>query len=221
MFSKLEFPFLKEVLDKQYLYRLDDELFNEFKTFYNLVHKFNKLDLTYIASNLIESSFYEGFYMLYGKIIDGRRPIYDNEDNLVDWEDVEPEEFDNIRCISSDSKGIIELINHQFDYDYSFDGFGYDYESQLNINPYLSYFYEFALAKRNKKNSPERKLQIDWNGSPENYIAYNYDFYSNFYSDGKVNEKEHILLEIKESRATLLNKLDNILKYIFITYEKE
>lgn len=221
LFSKLEFPFLKEVLDKQYLYRLDDELFNEFKTFYNLVHKFNKLDLTYIASNLIYSSFHEGFYRLYGKVIDGRMPIYDNENNLVDCEDVEPEEFDNIRLISSDINGIIELINHQYDYDYSFDGFGYDYESQLNINPYLSRFYEFALAKRNKKNSPGRKPLIDWNGSPENYIAYNYDFYSNFYSDSKVKEKEHILLEIKESRATLLNKLDNILKYIFITYEKE
>lgn len=72
LFSKLEFPFLKEVLDKQYLYRLDDELLNEFKDFYNLVCKFNKLDLTYIASNLIESSFREGFYSLYGEIIDGK-----------------------------------------------------------------------------------------------------------------------------------------------------
>ena len=151
LFSNLEFPFLKEVLDKQYLYRLDDELFNEFKDFNDLVHKFNKLDLPYIASNLIESSFREGFYRLYGKVIDGRMPIYDNEDNFVDWEDVEPEEFDNIRHISSDTKEIIELINHQYDYDYSFDGFGYDYESQLNINPYLSRFYEFALAKRNKR----------------------------------------------------------------------
>lgn len=70
------------------------------------------------------------------------------------------------------------MINHQ--YDYSFDGFGYDYESQLNINPYLSRFYEFALAKRNKKNSPERKPLIDWNGSPENYIAYN-NFISKYF----------------------------------------
>lgn len=42
------------------------------------------------------------------------------------------------------------MIKHQYDHDYSFDGFGYDYESELNINPYLSRFYEFALAKRNK-----------------------------------------------------------------------
>lgn len=221
LFSKLEFPFLKEVLDKQYLFRLDDELLNEFKDFYALVNKFNKLDLTYIASNLIVSSFHEGFYSLYGEIIDGTMPIYDNEGDIVAWEDVPPEEFDNIRCISSDTKGIIELIQHQYDYDYSFDIFGYDYESQLNINPYLSRFYEFALAKRNKKDSPERKQIIDWNGRPENYIAYNYDFYSDFYSDSKVKEKENMLLKIKDSRVNLLSKLDSILKYIFITYEKE
>lgn len=221
LFSKLDFPFLKEVLEKQYLYRLDDKLFNDFKTFYSLVHNFNKLDLTYIASNLIENSFYEGFYNLYGKVIDGEIPIYDDENNIVYWEDVEPEEFDNIRLITHDTKKIIELMNHQYDYDCSFNGFGYNYESQLNINPYLSTFYEFALAIKNKKNSPERKQLIDWNGSPEHYIAYNYDFYSNFYSNSKVKEKEHLLLEIKKSRITLLDKLDNQLKYIFITYEKE
>lgn len=221
LFSKLEFPFLKEVLDKQYLYRLDDELSNEFKDFYNLVCKFNKLDLTYITSNLIESSFREGFYSLYGEIIDGKMPIYDNEGDIVAWEDVEPEEFDTIRYISSDTKGIVELIKHQYDYDYSFDVFGYDHENELNINPYLSSFYEFALAKRNKRNTPERKQIIDWNGQPENYIAYNYDFYSDFYSNTQVKEKENMLLKIKESRTNLLNKLDSILKYIFISYEKE
>lgn len=221
LFSKIEFPFLKEVLDKQYLYRLDDELLNEFKYFYALIDKFNKLDLTYVAANLIESSFREGFYNLYGEIVDGRIPIYDDEGDVVAWEDVEPEEFDNIRCISSDSKSIIELLKHQYDYDYSFDGFGYDYESELNINRYLSRFYEFAVAKRNKTNSPKRTQIIDWNGSPEDYIAYNYEFYSDFYSDSKVKEKENQLSEIKVYRSNLLNKLDNILKYIFITYEKE
>lgn len=221
LFSKLEFTFLTKVLDKQYLYRLDDKLLNEFKEFYVLVHKFNKLDITYVASSLIESSFREGFYNLYGEIIDGKIPIYDNEGDIVAWEDVEPEEFDNIRCISSDTKGIIELINHQHDDDYSFDGFGYDYESELNINLYLCRFYEFALAKRNKRNSPERIQIINWNGSPEGYIAYNYNFYNDFYSDSNVKEKENQLSKIKISRLNLLNKLDSILKYIFVTYEKE
>lgn len=219
LFSKLEFPFLKEVLDKQYLYRLEDKLLGEFKDFSILVDKFNKLDLTYVASNLIESSFREGFHKLYGEIIDGKMPIYDNEGNLVAWEIVEPEEFDNIRLISYSTKEIIKLINHQ--YDYHFDDFGYNYESELNINPYLSKFYEFALAKRNKRNSPERIQIIDWNGRPEDYIASHYNFYSNFYSDSKVKEKESLLSKIKISRITLLDRLDEILKYIFVTYEKE
>lgn len=221
LFSKLELPFLKEVLDKQYLYRLDDELLCDFKNFYKLILKFNKLDLTYIAANIITSSFLKGFYNLYGQIIDGQMPIYDNQGDLVDWEDIEPEEFDNIRLISFDTESIIELIKHQYDYDYSFDAFWHDCENELNINPYLTKFYEFALAKRNKKNSPERKQLIDWNGSPENYIAYNFDFYSDFYSDKKVIEKKAMLSKLEESRANLLNKLDNILRYIFVNYEKE
>ncbi|HSQ89941.1 hypothetical protein [Romboutsia sp.] len=219
LFSKLEFSFLKEVLDKQYLYRLEDELLNKFKDFNILVDEFNKLDLTYVASKLIESSFREGFHNLYGEIIDGEIPIYDDEGNLVAWDIVEPEEFDNIRLISYSTKEIIELINNQ--YDYQFDNLGYNYESELNINPYLSNFYEFALAKRNKKNSPQRTQIIDWNGRPEDYIASHYNFYSNFYSDSKVKEKESLLSKIKISRITLLNELDKILKYIFVTYEKE
>lgn len=222
LFSKIEFKFLKEVLDKQYLYRLEDELLSEFRDFYALVDKFNKTDITYVASNLIESSFYEGFHKLYGEISDGERPIYDNEGEIVAFEDVEPEEFENIRCISSDTKNIINLINHQYDYYDSYDVLCYDYDNyEPIVNPYLSGFYEFALAKRNKKNSPEREPIIDFNGSPQNYIAYNYDFYNNFYANCKVKEKEHMLSEIKTFRTNLLIKLDNILKYIFITYEKE
>jgi hypothetical protein len=221
LFSKLEFKFLNEIINKQYLYRLENEMLNECKNFYDLINKFNKTDLTYVASNIIESSFYEGFNELYGNIIDGKIAIYDNEGEVVAWEDVEPEEFENIRHISYHTDRIIELINHQYDYQYSFDDYGNDYDGALYINQYLSYFYEFALAKRNKKNSPSRTQIIDWEGKPEDYISYNYDFFSNFYADGRVKEKEKLLTEIKTCRSNLLNKLDSKLKYIFVTYEKE
>ena len=220
LFSKLEFPFIKKVLDKQYLYRLDDKLLEQMVDFCNLVDKFNKFNLIYVASNLIEKSFREGFNKLYGNhIIDGTRPIYDNEGSLVDYEELEPEEFEIIGCISSDKSSIIKLINNP-DYDL-YDMCYYDGDIDYTVNPYLARFYEFALAKRNKKNSPVRTQIINWNGKPEDYIAHTYDFFRDFYNNSEVKEKEKLLLDIESYRTNLLNELDHILKYIYITYEKE
>lgn len=214
---KFETPFLEEILDKQYEYRLDDELLEQFKHLDKLINTYNRLNMYSVAANIIENIFLKGFKDLYGEIIDGEIPRYQG-DELVLMEPVEPEEFDNIRMIAYDERWLKKLLNtRSFDIEY----LDYDDGYENYTNSHIVSFYEFALAERNKRYSPKRKMIIEWNSTPEVYITTKYSFFDEFNNSQEVKSKENKLDEIIFEIDKLINIIDEKLKYIFLNYEKE
>ncbi|MBX4271759.1 hypothetical protein [Clostridium estertheticum] len=213
--SQIQYAFLKEVLEKQYEHRIENDLLDKFILLDEHINRYNKSDIYIVAGNIIVDHFTNGFIDLYGDINDGKRPIY-CEDEIVDYETVEPEEFENIQIIAYDAKRLKKLIINENDLDILNDE-----ECWMPVNLNLASFYEFALASRNKKYSPKREMIIQWNYKPEEYIAYTYDFFDDFNKHEKIVEKRkqlrNIITEVKE----LVSNIDDILKKIFSKYEKE
>ena len=213
--SQIQYVFLKEVLEKQYEFRLEDDLLTKFILLDEHINKYNKSDIYSVAGNIIVGHFHNGFIDLYGDINDGEIPIY-FESEIVDFDIVEPEEFRNISLIAYDANLLKKLITSEDNPDF----FNIE-DDWLEANSNLVNFYEFALASRNKQYSPKREMTIPWKGKPEEYIAYTYDFFNDFNKHEKViQKKEHlrnIITEIKE----LACNIDGILIKIFNDYEKE
>ncbi|POR27185.1 hypothetical protein [Paenibacillus polymyxa] len=210
LFSKLNDTFIQEVIQKQYKYRLDEQILVFLKEIDNKIKLFNQIDAIYVAKNLILNLFHKGFKELYGDIIDGEIPIY-FEGELVDYEDVYPEEYDNIRRISSNDDLVKKAICGEYEY--------VEFNGEL-YNPTLVKMFEFALAERNKFHSVQRVPIVAWKGPPEFYIASIGNFYSMYSDDEDIKNKKNILKEIISRAENMENTLDQILKEIFEKFEK-
>lgn len=211
MLSRFYYPFIKEVIQKQYKYRLEDSLLSRILEIDSKIQAFNKIDTIRISGNIITNIFTKGFIELYGDIIDGEAPIY-YEDEIVDYEPVYPEEYENIRMIAYDSEFVKNIIERKDDY------VEFDYDL---YNKSLVTMFEFALADRNKKYSPSRKIINNWKDAPEYYIASISDFYEQFNLNENIIKKRNIMNDVANLSNSLLSDIDNILKTIFERYEKE
>jgi hypothetical protein len=203
--------FIKEILLKQHLFRLEDLLLNSLVEFNEQINLYNKINSYNIAGNIIMSNFTRGFIELYGDIIDGEIPIY-HDGELIYYESVLPEEYDNIQLVAYNPDFIKRIIDDEMQYR-EFDGDLYDDN--------LAFLYEFALAERNKRNSSKRKIINGWDDKPEIYIAMDDNFYETFNKDENILLKHQILKSIKDKCEQISYQLDLKLKHIFEVYEKE
>ncbi|WP_379139116.1 hypothetical protein [Paenibacillus sp. sgz500958] len=211
LFSRLNNSFMKEILQKQYKYRLDDELLNKLNELDSQINSFNRIDSINIAGNIIVNSFTKGFIELYGEIIDGEAPIY-YDGYIVDYETVYPEEYENIRMVAYNRDFVLGVIQNPDDY--------IAYEDEI-YNRSLVTIFEFALADRNKKYSPKRSPIIDWTGAPEYYIASSCNCDEEYQNNKDIINKKNILNDISAICKDLSSLIDQKLKDIFERYEKE
>lgn len=211
LFSRLEISFMKEILQKQYKYRVDDILLSKLNYIDSLVNSFNKIDLINICGNIVVDLFTKGFIQLYGDIIDGEAPIY-YDGEIVHYETVFPEEYENIRMIAYDKRLVMGVVQQSDDY--------VIYEDEF-YNRSLVTMFEFALADRNKRYSSSRTPIIDWAGAPEYYIASLCNFDEEYSKNKEIIKKRDILKDISVLCKDISSLIDQKLKDIFERYEKE
>lgn len=211
LFYRLEISFIKEILQKQYKYRVDDELLSKLNEIDSLVNSFNKIDVINICGNIVIDLFTKGFIQMYGDIIEGEAPIY-YDGEIVDYETVYPEEYENIRMIAYDKSLVMGVLQQSDDY--------VVYEDEL-YNRSLVTMFEFALADRNKRYSSSRKPITDWTGAPEYYIASLCNLDEEYSKNKEIITKRNFLKDISDLCKDVSSLLDQKLKDIFERYEKE
>ncbi|QOS77639.1 hypothetical protein JNUCC31_23135 [Paenibacillus sp. JNUCC31] len=209
--NRIDNKFIKEVISRQYKYRVEDALLNKLIKIDGFISEFNKIDIENISGHIIVEMFTKGFIELYGDINDGEVPIY-YEGYIIDYDTVYPEEYENIELIAFNSELLKGIIQDADDY--------IEYENEL-YNRSLINMFEFALAARNKKYSPKRIPIIDWDGIPEYYIASQSDFNELYNTHSSIIAKRSFKQKINDLCKELANDVDRILKEIFIKYEKE
>jgi hypothetical protein len=208
LFRMIEIPFIQKIIEKQYNYRVPNVLLCELIELKKFVDSFKVPNIYSITGDIITKFFIKGFEALYGQIIEGKIPIY-IEDELIYYEDVYPEDYELIRLIAYDEKLIIGALNEQ-------DFCMYDGEF---FNKSLITMFEFALADKNKKHHSKRIAKRKINMPAEYYIASYEDFHEVYFQDQRILDKQNVLNNIKNLNEKLIEQVDQKLLDIFGNYE--
>lgn len=209
LFKKIKITFIQEIIEKQYSYRTPNDILSKLIKLKELVKLFNVPNIYSIAGDIITNYFIKGFENLYGQIIEGEIPIY-NEGELMYCEEVYPEEYELIRLIANDEKLISGVFKEQDDY--------CEYDGEL-YNKSLLTMFEFALADSNKKYPSKRIAIHEVDLPPEYYIASYEDVTDLFYQDKRIKDKQYILKDIVSLNKELIEIVDQKLLGIFMNYE--
>lgn len=217
--EKVRADFLQKVTNASYKYGLPEELQNKCNYLYEIVTLYNSIDPIRIADNIIVDIFTRAYEEIYGSIIDGISYHSDRYGN--EWEEeqiVEPVQI--IKQINN-SKEIESLLRNEGMFS---DEVCIDNENGLfePIYGQLKRIYASALhVIINGKCYEHPKPVIDLKMLPEEYMAYQYDFFEIYNADERIKQKYELREEIIYTSQAIIEKLKEIIGKIVRVYEVE
>lgn len=192
--EKIKADFLGEITNASYKYGLPEELQNKCNYLCEIVSTYNSIDPVRIADNIIVNIFTKAYEEIYGSIIDGISYHSDKYGNEREEEEiVEPVQI--IKQINN-SKEIDNLLRNEGMFS---DEVCIDYENGLfePIYGQLKRIYASSLyVSINGKRYEYPKPVIDLQMLPEEYMAYQYDFFEIYNADEKIKQKYELREEI-------------------------
>lgn len=217
--EKVKVGLLRDITNDSYKYGLSEELQNKCNCLYEIVSTYNSIDPFRIADNIIVDIFTKAYEEIYGSIIDGI--IYHSDRYGNEWEEeviVEPIQI--IKQINK-SKEIESLL---YDEGMFSDEVCIDEENELfePIYGQLKRIYSLALyVIINGKQYKHPKPVIDLKMSPEEYMAYQYDFFEIYNSDERIKLKYDLREDIIYKSQEIVEELKEIIEKIVRVYEVE
>ena len=185
--EKLNVRFLRDITNASYKYGLSKELQNKCNYLYEIMSTYNSIDPLRIADSIIVDIFTIAYEKIYGSIIAGVSYHSDRDGN--EWEEeviVEPVHV--IKQINK-SKEIKSLLYNEGMFS---DEVCIDEENGLFEPIYLQLKRIYSLALHvtiNGEQYKHPKPVIDLKMSPEEYMAYQYDFFELYNSDERIKQK--------------------------------
>lgn len=215
--KKLKTPFIVEVIENNYKYSLDETLRDDLNNLMKIIFDYNNINLISIADGILIEAFINGFEILYGSTIDG---VSEQEDLFGNkWEETHEVIELEIFKQSDFSEQIKSLLLNEGYVSYTIriteNNFDYTYDELVNI---FSHGFNFRI---NGEQIPKRVMQIDWEGTPEEYIAYHCNFFRSYDNNVKVKEREKLRENIIINAQRISENVKEIIENIVKKYEKE
>lgn len=217
--EKVKAVFLSEITNSSYKYGLSEELQNKCNYLYEIVCAYNRIDPIRIADNIIVDIFTKAYEEIYGSIVDGISYHSDRYGN--EWEEEEIVEPVQIIKQINNSKEIESLLRNEGMFS---DEVCIDYENGLfePIYRQLKRIYASALyVIINGKRYENAKPVIDLKMLPEEYMAYQYDFFKIYNADEKIKQKYELREEIIYTSQAIVEELKERIGKIIRVYEVE
>lgn len=217
--DKVKADFLCEITNASYKYELPEELQNKCNYLYEIVSMYNSIDPIRIADNIIVDIFTKAYGEIYGSIIDGISYHSDKYGN--EWEEEEIVEPVQIIKQINNSKEIENLLFNEGMFS---DEVCIDWENDLfePIYGQLKRIYSSALhVVINGKRYEHPKPVIDLKMLPEEYMAYQYDFFEIYNADEKIKQKYELREEIIYTSQDIVEELKERIGKIVRVYEVE
>lgn len=220
--QRLETPRLDECVINSYKYAFDDNLKQTLQQLYDLHCAFNDINSLTVAHSVVCKIFEMGYEKLYGSIVDGisYREIADGE--YID-EEVIAEPVNSIHMYNEkmykkllDKEGFPDASVFVPVEDCPEGGYYEAIYSDLR-NEYAGAFNTYINGQ--KYELP--KCQIDIKMPPEDYIAYQYDFFEIFNKEERIVKKYEIKEEIILLSQSIVQELKERIEKIVKTYEVE
>lgn len=217
--EKVKIEFLGKVVHDSYKYELPEDLLNKCNYLYETVTFYNSIDPIRIADNIIVDIFTKAYGEIYGSIIDGNSYHSDRYGN--EWEEEKIVEPVQIIGQINNSKEIESLLRNEGMFS---DEVCIDYENGLfePIYGQLKRIYASALhVIINGKRYEHSKPVIDLKMLPEEYMAYQYDFFEIYNDDESIKQKYELREEIIYTSQAVVEELKERIGKIVRVYEVE
>lgn len=217
--EKVKTNFLKEITNNSYKYGVDREVQDKCDYLYGVISEYNSIDVVKVADSIIVDIFEKGYTDIYGSIIDGI--CYQSDRDGNEWEEeIIAEPVHTVRQINN-SKVIESLLINEGMYS---DEVCIDVENALFEPIYLQLKEIYSSALNVVINGEKYKLPkpvIDLNMLPEEYMAYNYDFFELYNSSKEIQRKYELREEIIYTSQGVVETLKEIIDKIVRVYEVE
>lgn len=217
--EKVKVSFLSDVVNNQYKFALDEELFNNCNYLYSIISEYNRIDSIKVAHSVIVDIFKEGYKEIYGSIIAGVVSNIDRYGN--EWEEeIIAAPVMTIQELNF-SKDIENLLLNEGIYA---DEVCVDAEESLYLPIYLQLktIYQQSLnvvINGQKYVNPQPIIELKM--LPEEYIALNYDFFERYNNDCRIIRKNELREEIIYGSQAIVQDLKERIEKIIKKYELE
>ncbi|ODP26688.1 hypothetical protein PTI45_03967 [Paenibacillus nuruki] len=211
-FPEFKLNFIKKIISEQHKFRVNSNLLETLTNLQKKVEKFYH-SAESKCTIVIRNFFVEGFTELYGFIVEGHAPIYDDEGEVVFYEDKYVEEYD-IVCDLSRSF-VKNIIN------YSQDELQYDWQNHWqNHNPHLVNLFKSSFYEENLTYSTKRKAIIKTDLNAAEYIVSHKHFSTYFQESREFKELSVISSEVTNIISESLKQVNDIFDEIYDKYER-
>lgn len=210
MLEKIDFSDLSSTVKNNYSNAINKSIIKDIKNLVVSIEAYNKISVTKIALTVIEDIFVRGFESLYGEgsIVEGVINSYEEQIEI----EVYVEELNSLRRTPNEE--IEKLIKNKGNFNYQYE-YEYTYEELIWI--YSGAFNRYI----NGVKIPSRKMLINWDGTPSEYIALSYDFFSEYDNHEKIKKKKKLKEIILKDSKKIEEEIKMIINKITKKYEKE
>lgn len=222
IWSTIKSPEVRKIVEKNDELVVEESIFQQCELLFNLISKYNSIYLYAVVSNILCKQFEEKYIELYGSIT---HPIthwdeYSKEEvELEDWD----QEFMDFRCNVDVKDNIDTLFKNNPEYEEYCQNIG-------RVGPaeeYLTLLFSSVLPKKENTykgidfDSVNCELLTNKKITPAEYMIRDFNFFSCFEKDEKVQQKESLLVEIKELSFSIYEDVIAKIRHIGKKYEVE
>jgi hypothetical protein len=222
IWEKIESPEVRKIVEKNDELVVSESLFQQCELLFNLISNYNSINLYTVVSNILCKQFEEKYIELYGSIT---HPIthwdeYTREKvELEDWD----QEFMDFRC----NVDVKDNIDSLFKNDPGYEEYCQDIGRVGPVEEYLTLLFSSVLPKKENTykgidfDSVNCEALTNKTITPAEYMIRDFNFFDCFEKDEKVQQKESLLIEIKELSFSIYEDVTAKIRSIGKKYEVE
>lgn len=216
--EKVNAKFVNEMVTNEFKYGLSKKELEKLSEFKKHIDNYNSINFVAAVHNILVSEFRIGFEEMYGSIIDGIVPQFDDEGNYIYDDEIEVPEYTFMyRCDWTEE--IKKLISSG---DCDDDFIDLPTGESIPINSTRVKIFNNALsATYDDGSAPKREKQVEWVDSVGSYIAYITDFDSDMDSNETVTKKYEVRSELIQMSKEIQTYYKDKIRKIVNKYEKE
>lgn len=222
IWDKIEVPEVRKIVEKNDELVVSESLFQQCELLLKLINTYNAINLYTVVHNILCKQFEEKYIELYGSIT---HPIthwdeYTREEvEIEDWN----QEFLDFRATVSVKENIDSIFKNNPEYE--------DYCQDIGrVGPaeeYLTLLFSSVLPKKENTyrgidfNSVQCEALTNKKITPAEYMIRDFNFFDSFEKNKEVQQKEELLIKIKELSFSIYEDVVAKIRSIGKKYEVE
>jgi|GEM_PF-1677056 len=222
IWEKIESPEVRKIVEKNDELVVSDFLYQQCEILFKMISNYNSINLYTVASNILCKQFEGKYIELYGSITHPTSHWDEYTGEELEMEDWDPE-FLDFQSIVDIEDNIDSLFKNNFAYEEYCQDIG-------RVGPVEEYLVILFSSVLPKKENIYKGINFDFVNceeltnkkiTPAEYMIRDFNFFDCFEKSEKVQQKESLLIEIKELSFSIYEDVTAKIRSIGKKYEVE